>query len=113
MGSASCTASLQEKCTGGCNAHTSIFCNGNFINASDANACIQDLKNLFNIQVTGYAEASAGCDGGECTAQAAAGGSVSCDVAPGNTPAVSGGMLGVGLGAVAFGAARRRRNSAK
>jgi hypothetical protein len=111
MGSASCTASLSEKCTGGCMAHTAIFCNGNFINAQDANACVSDLKSLFNIQVMGYASASSDCDAGTCEAQAAAGGTVSCDMAPGNEPPLSGALLGLGLGVTAIGAARRRRGA--
>ena len=96
-------------------AHTAIFCDGNFINASDANACVNDLKNLFNIQVSGWSYANAGCDGGTCEASAGAGGtaSASCDVAPGNAPPLSGGLLGLGLGATVFGFVRRRRAAKK
>jgi hypothetical protein len=112
MGSASCTASLSEKCTGGCMTHTAIFCDGNFINAMDADACANDLKALFQIDVTGYSYSSSSCDGGTCEAQAGAGGSVSCDVAPGNEPPLSGTMLGIGLGATVIGAVRRRRSRA-
>jgi MYXO-CTERM domain-containing protein len=64
--------------------------------------------------VSGYSYSSAGCDGGTCTVEAAAGGSASasCDVAPG-VPAASGGVLGFfGLGLLgAFGRNRRRRGS--
>ena len=109
MGSASCTASVSEKCTGGCMAHTAIFCDGNFINATDADACVNDLKSLFHIEVTGYSYSSSDCDGGTCEAQAGAGGSVSCDMAPAGEPPLSGGLLGLGLGATVIGAARRRR----
>jgi hypothetical protein len=112
MGSASCTASLQEKCTGGCMVHNAIFCDGNFINAADADACDKDLKALFNITVTGYSSSSSGCEGGTCQAQAAAGGSVSCDVAPANERPLSGAMLGLGLGVTVLGAVRRRRSRA-
>ena len=92
-------------------AHTAIFCDGNFINATDADACVNDLKSLFNIQVMGYASASSDCDAGTCEAQAAAGGTVSCDMAPGNEPPLSGALLGLGLGVTAIGAARRRREA--
>jgi hypothetical protein len=109
MGSASCTASLTEKCTGGCMAHTAIFCDGNFINAADADACVNDLKSLFHIEVTGYASASSGCDGGACEAQAAAGGDVSCDVAPAGEPPLSRAVLGLGLGLATIGIVRRRQ----
>jgi hypothetical protein len=76
----------------------------------DADACVNDLKALFNIQVTGYAYSNSGCEGGTCEAQAGAGGSVSCDMAPGNEPPLSGAMLGLGLGATVIGAVRRRRS---
>jgi hypothetical protein len=109
MGSASCTASLTQKCTGGCNAHTAIFCDGNFINATDADACVNDLKSLFHITVTGYSSASSSCDGGSCQAQAAAAGTVSCAMAPASEPPLSGGLLGVGVGLTVAGAVRRRR----
>jgi hypothetical protein len=118
MGSASCTTSgsIFNNCNASCNAKTAIFCNGNFINAADANDCANDLKSLLNIQITGwsYAESSASCDGGTCTAQAAAGagGSVSCDMAPA-APPVSGALLGIGLGATAIGFVRRRRAGKK
>ena len=111
MGSASCTASLSAKCTGGCMAHTAIFCDGNFINATYADACVNDLKSLFNIQVTGYSSASSGCDGGACEAQAAAGGSASCAMAPASEPPLSGALLGFGLGVTAVGAVRRRKRA--
>ena len=90
-------------------AHTAIFCDGNFINAMDADACVNDLKALFQITVMGYSSSSSGCDGGGCMAQAAAGGSVSCDVAPASEPPLSGAMLGIGLGVTVAGAVRRRR----
>jgi hypothetical protein len=109
MGSASCTAQLQTKCTGGCNAHTAIFCNGNFINAQDADSCVADLKSLFHITVSGYTSSSSSCDGGTCQGQAAAGGEISCAMAPSGEPPLSGGLLGLGVGMIAIGAARRRR----
>ena len=107
MGSANCTASLSQKCTGACMSHTAIFCDGNFINAADADACVNDLKALFNIQVTGYASASSGCEGGACQAQAAAGGSASCDMAPTHESPL-GAAVGIGLGVAVVGASRRR-----
>lgn len=114
MGSASCTTSgsIFNNCNASCMANTAIFCNGNFINASDANACANDLKNLLNITVTGWSYANAGCDGGTCEASAGAGGSVSCDMAPA-APPISGAVLGIGLGATIIGSVRRRRASKK
>jgi MYXO-CTERM domain-containing protein len=114
MGNASCTASLTEKCTGGCNAHTAIFCNGNFINADDANCCADDLKNILHIEVSGYAYASSGCDGGTCEVSAGAGGSASasCDMSP-SAPPLSGGILGLGVVGLGVGVVRRRRKASK
>ena len=111
MGSVNCTSMLSEKCTAACMSHTAIFCDGNFINATDANACISDLKAVFNITVTGYASASSGCDGGTCEAQAAAGGSVSCSAAPANEGPF-GASLVAGLGVAVGGAVFRRRRRA-
>jgi len=108
---AMCTAKLQANCTGGCMANTAIFCDGNFINATDANACVNDLKDIFHIMVSGWSYANAGCDGGTCTAAAGAGGqaSASCDMAPSNAPPLSAGLIGIGLAASAAGVVRRRR----
>ncbi len=113
MGSVSCTTSgsIFNNCNLSCMNNTAIYCNGNFINASDANACANDLKSLFNITITGWDYANAGCDGGTCEVSAGAGGSVSCDMAPG-TPPLSGGLLGLGLGAAVVSVVRRRRANA-
>jgi len=109
-GSASCTASLQEKCVGDCNLKKpQIYCNGSFINAADANACADDLRALFHITVTGWSYSDSGCDGGTCSADAAAGGSVSCALSPTKEPPLSGGIFGIALGAVVVGAVRRRQ----
>lgn len=110
---AGCTAKLQGGCETSCNANAAIFCNGQFINAQDANACVNDLKNLFHIEVSGWAYANAGCDGGTCSASAGAGGqaSASCDVSP-NAPPLSAGILALGLGSVVAGVARRRSKKA-
>jgi hypothetical protein len=116
MGSAGCTTSgsIFNNCNAQCSAHGAIFCNGNFINATDANCCANDLKSIVTITGWSYANASSECDGGTCTAEASAGagGSVSCDMAPG-TPPLSGGLLGLGLGATVFGFVRRRRAGKK
>jgi hypothetical protein len=116
MGSASCTTSgsVFNNCNASCNAKGAIVCNGNFINAADADCCANDLKSIVTITGWSYAESSAECDGGTCTAQAAAGagGSVSCDMAPA-APPVSGALLGIGLGATAIGLVRRRRAGKK
>jgi hypothetical protein len=110
-GSVSCTTSgsVFNNCNAQCNANGAISCNGNFINAQDANCCANDLKSI--VTITGWDYASAGCDGGTCEVSAGAGGSVSCDMAPG-TPPLSGGLLGLGLGAAVVSVVRRRRANA-
>jgi len=111
-GSAGCTTSgsIFNNCNAQCSAHGAIFCNGNFINATDANCCANDLKSI--VTITGWSYAESGCDGGTCQAAAGAGGSVSCDMAPA-APPISGGLLGIGLGATAIGFVRRRRAGKK
>ena len=112
MGSVSCTTSgsVFNNCKAQCTSGGGIVCNGNFINAQDANCCADDLKSIVTITGWSYAEASGSCDGGTCEAQASAGagGSVSCDMAPG-APPLSGGLLGLGLGAAIIGVVRRNK----
>ena len=107
QGNANCTAMLTGGCQAQCNAGGAIFCNGNFINASDLQSCESQLESLLNIQVSG--SASAGCDGGGCEAEAQGQASASCDMAPGDAPPLSAGLLGIGLGATVIGVVRRRR----
>lgn len=74
-GYAGCETRLQGGCEAKCSEpEGALFCDGQFVDVSNLDQCVADLKALLNIKVTGYAEAE--CEGNECTAEA--GGSVSC-----------------------------------
>jgi hypothetical protein len=103
----SCTASLEGGCSAQCMGSGAIFCNGNFINASDLKSCEDQLSQLVHITVSG--SASSGCDGGTCSAAAQGQASASCDMAPSSAPPLSAGLIGIGLAASAAGVVRRRR----
>jgi hypothetical protein len=108
-GYVSCTSQLQGGCQADCSAKGGLFCNGQFVNVngSQLDSCANALECEFNIMVSGYANGSAECDGGSCSAEASAGASASCDMSP-NAPPISGGLLALGLGGVAAGIVRRR-----
>lgn len=109
QGEASCETQITGGCTAACSSPKgAIFCNGQFVNASDVDNCVDALKSLLNIQVSGSASSS--CDGGTCEAEAQGQASASCSAAPGESP-VSGGMLFAAIGM--FGAAVARRKSQK
>jgi hypothetical protein len=107
-GSASCEANY----TGGCQATCSepqgaLFCNGQYVNVNATNfeACTQQLASLLNINVS----AEGSCSGNTCSGQAAA----SCgQIAPGAMP-MSEGFLALGFGLGIAGAVRRRVRNAK
>ena len=106
----SASASCQSMLSGGCQAQCTapsgaVFCNGQWINASDVQSCVNQIESLFNVTVSG--SASAGCEGGTCTAEAQGQASASCDMSP-NAPPISGGLLCLGLGGLAAGIMRRR-----
>jgi hypothetical protein len=105
-GYAGCTSSLQGGCQAQCTAPSgAVFCNGQWINASDVQNCVNQIESLFNIQVSG--SAMAGCEGGTCSAEAQGKASASCDMSP-NAPPISGGLLFLGVGGLAAGIVRRR-----
>jgi hypothetical protein len=109
-GYASCEANLTGGCQAQCQApQGALFCDGQYVDVgNNLDKCVNDLKNLLNIQVSGYAYGS--CSGNTC--QGTAGGSASCgQIAPGG-PASSG-LLGIGVAAVLAGCVRRRKNAAK
>lgn len=100
---AQCTIDAQGSCTAHCDTQEgALFCNGEYVDyGGNLDACVMALKDLLDIEVEGYAEAS--CDDDSCEAEA--GGSVGCQVAAG------GGASGLVtlLTLFLFGAARRRR----
>ena len=107
-GEASCEATV----TGGCQAQCSqpkgaLFCNGQFVNASDVSNCVDALKQLLNIQVSGSASSS--CDGGTCEANAQGTASAGCSAAPGEP--IGGTFLLAGLGMMGIAISRRKKNA--
>lgn len=104
-----CKANLEGGCKAECDVEQgALFCDGQYVDhGNNLEECVESLRAVLNIQVEGYAEAE--CSGNECSA--AAGGSISCAVAPedgdyGRTGALMG---AVGLMLAGF-AARRRRS---
>lgn len=112
-----CMADVEVNCKASCTKPAGgIFCNGQYVNATDVEACIKHLatKNL-NVDVS--ARASGGCTSGNCSGQ----GSVSiskpnvpgsgggCASTPGSSNGVSAvlALLGVVLGASLI---KRRRD---
>lgn len=78
-----CQAKLQASCTaeleGGCRARCekpegALFCDGQFVDTGDVQRCIDALRAVLNVQVSG--SASGECSNGQCTGEAE--GSVSC-----------------------------------
>jgi hypothetical protein len=108
-GYVNCTSMLTGGCQGDCMAKGGLFCNGQFVNVngSQLDNCANALECEFNIMVSGYANGSASCDGGSCSAEGSAGASASCDMSP-NTPPISGSLLALGVGGIAAGIVRRR-----
>lgn len=98
----SCTTEAQGSCTAHCDTEEgALFCDGEYVDyGGNLEACVDALKDLLDIEVEGYAEAS--CDDDSCEAEA--GGSVGCAVGGrGATP----GLLAL-LALAMLGAARRR-----
>ncbi|MCA9708156.1 MAG: hypothetical protein KDK70_20055 [Myxococcales bacterium] len=97
----------QSQLSGGCRAECSkpegaLFCDSQYVDhGGNLEECVESLRALLNIEVSGYAEGS--CGNGRCEGEA--GGSISCSVAPdGRT------TLGLGtLALLVLGIGRRRR----
>jgi MYXO-CTERM domain-containing protein len=106
-----CIAEVEVNCKAQCTRPTGgIFCNGQFVNATDVKQCIAYLGTRLNIDVDVSATGSAACTGDGCGAEGK--GSVKgggCAAAPGsgNGVAAAFGLFGV-LGLAAWIRARRR-----
>jgi MYXO-CTERM domain-containing protein len=102
-----CKASLQGGCEASCETEEgALFCDGQYVDHGGNLAdCVNALKELFNIEVSGYAEGS--CSGGSCMGEA--GGALSCSssVHPfdGRGPLALGFLVGLAM----LGSGRRRR----
>lgn len=110
-----CEARLEGGCKAACQApEGALFCDGQYVDhGGNLEECVNALRSLLDIEVTGYASSSSNCEDGTCTAAAEAGGSASCSVGPSGPSGTTGGAglaasLLTGLGAVAF--FRRKRS---
>lgn len=97
--------------TGGCKAACTtdkgaLFCDGQFVDTNNLDQCVAALEGLLKIDVQGYAQGNAGCDGGTCTATAEAG--ANCSVRP-FAKSSGAGLFGLSLLGLATVLRRRRR----
>src|SRR6185295_16275682 len=81
----SCMADVEVNCKATCTKPSGgIFCNGQFVNATDVQQCMTYLSSKLNIKVDASAAAAANCQGDACSADGKAsvkaGG---CSTAPG------------------------------
>lgn len=102
----------QTRLSGGCEAACkspkgAIFCDGQWVNTDDLDACVDAIQSFFDIEVTGYADAE--CEGNTCTAEA--GCTASCATVPTNSPDFSIGLFGAAGAAIAFAGVRRARRN--
>jgi hypothetical protein len=107
-GFAKCETDLQGGCEAQCTSPDgALFCDGQFIDASELRGCLDYLEGVLKIDVEGYAYADGECSGNTCEGEAGAG--VSCSASPaGASKSGLGALAGViaGLGLLV---ARRRR----
>src|SRR5690606_4362410 len=68
-----CTTRVQGGCTTACSSEDgALFCDGQYVDVEgDLAACVDALKNLLDIEVSGYAGAE--CSGNSCSAEAGVG----------------------------------------
>jgi hypothetical protein len=102
----SCESDLQGGCEIACKApEGAIFCNGEWINTDDLDACASAIEDAFTITVTGYAHGS--CSGDSCEAEA--GVSAKCSTANPGSEDFNYGFMGLGVVGLGIAAARRRK----
>lgn len=109
-----CFANLQGSCSVQCQQPGgAIFCNGQYVNASDVEACIDYLATQ-GISVDVSARGSVECDSTGCsaTADGTASASACAVAAPGGTAGLEVGVAAA-IGLAAVGAARRRSRRSK
>jgi MYXO-CTERM domain-containing protein len=101
-----CEADLEGGCKVQCEEPSgAIFCNGQYVDATDVEACIAYLAENFSINLSGSIE----CTGTECVAQVGCG---ACMTAPSSSGSpLDLAALGAGALGVAAVIARRRRRS--
>jgi hypothetical protein len=119
-----CMAEASVNCKAQCTKPTGgIFCNGQFVNATDVDACITHLATKLSIKVDASARGSAsgGCSSGNCGGEASGGAKVNvsnpsdsggkgCASAPGSSNGITGVLVLLGLVSASATWARRRKN---
>jgi MYXO-CTERM domain-containing protein len=101
-----CRTQLANNCTTQCQGETgAIFCNGEYVNASDLQQCIDALNAILSVQIS--ATGSASCDGGECNAEGAVTTKTTCAASPMDRR--SGALWAFGAVGLAAIVAKRRR----
>jgi hypothetical protein len=106
-----CEAQQSSSCTTQCQSSGAIFCDGNYVGASDVNQCVSALNTMLTTHINVTATSTTSCDGGECTTTDTVNAKTSCAVA--SSPGAGGESgaalwpIGAGLAAV-LGRLRRR-----
>jgi len=106
-----CEANVQGGCEVDCRGtRGALFCDGQYVDPRDSiDACVEALKSQLDIDVSGFAEGDAACDGGTCVAEASVGAS-GCSLA-GSSRGSADGLVGFGM--MAVGLVWRRRRSGR
>jgi hypothetical protein len=104
-----CEASLTGGCTAQCEApEGALFCEGQWVDADDVDACIDALRTLLEVEVDASARGSCMSGGGAAMCEGEAEASASCAVGWGRTPRQGLPLVLLGLGLVALVRLRRR-----
>ncbi len=108
-----CMADVEVNCKAQCTKPTGgIFCNGQFVNATDVQQCIAYLgtKLKINVDISAQASGSSNCTGNDCSAEGnasvKAGG---CAAAPGSNNGLAGALGLVGALGIVSGVRARRK----
>jgi hypothetical protein len=109
-GYAMCEANYSGGCNVMCsNPMGSLNCDGQWVNTQNIQMCIDSLKAVLHIEVSGSASGS--CADNSCMGQAQ--GSIKCGVAAPGEPAVPAGLFAGGIGFVGLAFARRLRRKSR
>jgi hypothetical protein len=106
---AMCTFDVEGGCKAECrkNPEGGLFCDGQIVKSASIDECADAIKGLLNGSIEGYAEGSAMCSGGDCTAGGDAG--ASCSALSGKDSA-SGALSALLVFGLAYAARRRQRS---
>lgn len=104
-----CEAELQGGCEVACEEpEGAIFCDGQWVNTTDLDSCVDAIQASFDVEVTGYG--SAECSGNTCTAEA--GCTADCAMAPERSPGTAFSLMALWTATLGLAVARRRRRRA-